>query len=72
MIGSHVVIEAQRQLASPTAFPFYVIGVQPQDLKFKGEETFLTIGSHNEFQECVNVHRGTKGGRACRMVTTIF
>jgi UDP-N-acetylglucosamine acyltransferase len=31
-------------------------------LKFHGEETFLTIGSHNQFREYVNVHRGTKGG----------
>jgi UDP-N-acetylglucosamine acyltransferase len=34
----------------------------PQDLKFAGEETFLTIGDHNIFREYVNIHRGTKGG----------
>ena len=43
-------------------FPFCTIGLQPQDLKFKGEETFLTIGHDNVFREYVNVHRGTKGG----------
>jgi UDP-N-acetylglucosamine acyltransferase len=43
-------------------FPFCVIGVPPQDLKYSNEETFLTIGSHNTFREYVNVHRGTKGG----------
>ncbi|MBI4471670.1 MAG: acyl-ACP--UDP-N-acetylglucosamine O-acyltransferase, partial [Acidobacteria bacterium] len=43
-------------------YPFCVIGVPPQDLKFAGEETFLTIGSDNVFREYVNVHRGTKGG----------
>src|SRR5262249_3880886 len=42
--------------------PFGTIGLQPQDLKFKGEETFLFIGNHNIFREYVNVHRGTKGG----------
>jgi UDP-N-acetylglucosamine acyltransferase len=39
-----------------------VVGVQPQDLKYSGEETFLTIGSRNTFREYVNVHRGTRGG----------
>jgi UDP-N-acetylglucosamine acyltransferase len=36
--------------------------LQPQDLKFAGEETFLEIGNHNVFREYVSVHRGTKGG----------
>ena len=45
-------------------YPFGTIGLQPQDLKFKGEETFLSIGNHNVFREYVNIHRGTKGGGA--------
>src|SRR5262249_2862726 len=31
-------------------------------LKFKSEETSLSIGHHNVFREYVNVHRGTAGG----------
>jgi UDP-N-acetylglucosamine acyltransferase len=63
VLDSHVVIEGPTTIGSDNRFfPFCVIGVQPQDLKFKGEDTFLTIGSHNVFREYVNVHRGTKGG----------
>jgi len=64
-LDSHVVIEGPTTIGSSNRFfPFCVIGVQPQDLKFHGEETFLTIGDHNQFREYVNVHRGTSGGGA--------
>jgi UDP-N-acetylglucosamine acyltransferase len=62
-LDSHVVIEGPTVIGSDNRFfPFCVIGVPPQDLKYAGEETLLTIGSHNTFREYVNVHRGTKGG----------
>jgi UDP-N-acetylglucosamine acyltransferase len=38
------------------------IGGPPQDLKFKGERTALTIGNDNLFREFVTVNRGTSGG----------
>ena len=60
---SHVVVEGPTKIGDANQFyPFATIGLQPQDLKFKGEETFLTIGNHNVFREYVNVHRGTVGG----------
>ena len=60
---SHVVVEGPTTIGEDNQFyPFGTIGLQPQDLKFKGEETFLTIGNHNIFREYVNIHRGTKGG----------
>jgi UDP-N-acetylglucosamine acyltransferase len=60
---SHVVVEGPTEIGQDNHFyPFGTIGLQPQDLKFKGEETFLTIGNHNVFREYVNIHRGTKGG----------
>src|SRR5207244_12744830 len=43
-------------------FPFASIGLIPQDLKFRGEETRLVIGSRNIFREFVTIHRGTHGG----------
>jgi UDP-N-acetylglucosamine acyltransferase len=62
-LDSHVVIDGPTEIGSNNRFfPFCVIGVPPQDLKFHGEETFLTIGSHNVFREYVNIHRGTAGG----------
>src|SRR5207245_489403 len=43
-------------------YPFASIGQIPQDLKFHGEETRLTIGRRNIFREFVTIHRGTEGG----------
>ena len=74
-IGEHVVIGARCRIGASTVidgwtrmgdhnevFPFASIGLVPQDLKFKGEQTHLTIGSHNVFREFVTIHRGTAGG----------
>ncbi len=60
---SHVIVEGPTTIGDDNHFfPFGTIGLPPQDLKFRGEETFLTIGNHNIFREYVNIHRGTKGG----------
>ncbi len=40
-------------------FPGAVISGQPQDLKFKGEETVAIIGDNTNIRECVTIHRGT-------------
>lgn len=38
------------------------VGAPPQDLKYDGEPTRLTIGDNNVFREFVTIHRGTPGG----------
>ncbi len=43
-----------------TIFPGAVIGAIPQDLKFDGEETYVSIGNNTTIRECVTVNRGTK------------
>lgn len=40
-------------------FPGAVIGGIPQDLKFRGEETYVIIGDNTTIRECVTVNRGT-------------
>lgn len=40
-------------------FPHAVIGCVPQDLKFKGEETWTIIGENCVLREFVTIHRGT-------------
>ena len=40
-------------------FPHAVIGCVPQDLKFKGEETWTIIGDNCVLREFVTIHRGT-------------
>ncbi|UCG33451.1 MAG: acyl-ACP--UDP-N-acetylglucosamine O-acyltransferase [Phycisphaerales bacterium] len=41
-------------------FPGAVVGTSPQDLKYKGTETELHVGSGNIFREFVTVHTGTE------------
>jgi UDP-N-acetylglucosamine acyltransferase len=43
-------------------FPYASVGLIPQDLKFRGEETRLEIGARNTIREFVTIHRGTQGG----------
>jgi len=60
---SHVVLSGETTIGSGNRFfPFATVGVEPQDLKFKGERTRLEIGSGNTFRESCTVHVGTGGG----------
>ena len=62
-VGASAVIDGVTDIGDETEiFPFASIGLIPQDLKFKGEETRLTIGRRNIFREFVTIHRGTRGG----------
>src|SRR5581483_6188072 len=62
-VGASAVIDGFTEIGDETEiFPFASIGLIPQDLKFKGEETRLTIGKRNIFREFVTIHRGTRGG----------
>jgi UDP-N-acetylglucosamine acyltransferase len=62
-LDSHVVIEGPADFGENNRFfPFTTIGLDPQDLKYQGEETFLHVGSDNVFREYVNIHRGTGHG----------
>ena len=62
-IGASVVIDGRTTLGDDCEiYPFASIGQVPQDLKYHGEETQLTIGTRNIFREFVTVHRGTAGG----------
>lgn len=42
--------------------PGVVLGDSPQDLAYKGEESYLKVGNHNIFREHVQAHRGTVAG----------
>lgn len=59
----HVVIGGRTTIGPHTRiFPFASIGLQPQDLKFKGERSTLRIGAHNVIREHVTMNPGTEGG----------
>ena len=49
-------------------FPHASIGLDPQDMKYGGERTWLEVGDENIFREFVSVHRGTaEGGGVTRI-----
>ena len=43
-------------------YPGAVIGADPQDKKFEGEDTWVLIGDGNIIRECVTIHLGTRHG----------
>jgi UDP-N-acetylglucosamine acyltransferase len=60
---SHVVVNGDTSIGANTCiFPFASIGHQPQDLKYKGEESSLEIGCNNVIREHVTMNPGTEGG----------
>ena len=62
-VGASAVVDGFTEVGDGTEiFPFASIGLIPQDLKFRGEETHLRIGKRNIFREFVTIHRGTRGG----------
>ena len=62
-IGASAVIDGVTEIGDDTQiYPMASIGLAPQDLKYKGERTRLTIGRRNTFREFVTINRGTAGG----------
>ncbi|HTH16909.1 MAG TPA: acyl-[acyl-carrier-protein]--UDP-N-acetylglucosamine O-acyltransferase, partial [Magnetospirillum sp.] len=60
---SHVVVAGITSVGEGTRiFPFASIGHQPQDLKYKGEPSTLTIGKNCQIREHVTMNPGTEGG----------
>ncbi len=63
VVHSHVNITGFTKIGSNNnIYPFASIGNDPQDLKFKGEETKLEIGNNNRIREYVTINPGTVGG----------
>ncbi|MES2731095.1 MAG: acyl-ACP--UDP-N-acetylglucosamine O-acyltransferase [Bacteroidota bacterium] len=59
-IGSHVTImEGARIGKNCSIFPGAVISAPPQDLKYKGEPSTVTVGDNTVIRECVTLNRGT-------------
>lgn len=60
---SHVSVAGQTTIGeNTTIYPFASIGHPPQDLKFSGEKSTLTIGKNNQIREHVTINPGTEGG----------
>jgi len=62
-IQSHVSIRGNTKIGmNNKIYSFASIGNDPQDLKYKGEETKLEIGNNNKIREYVTINPGTIGG----------
>jgi UDP-N-acetylglucosamine acyltransferase len=63
LLHSHVVIDGHTKLGQGNEiFPFASIGLQTQDLKWKGGITRTEIGDFNTFREYVSIHSATSDG----------
>ncbi len=62
-IGAHVVIEGWTTIGKNNKiYTGAIVGNDPQDLKYKGEKSYLFIGDNNIIREYATISRGTEGG----------
>ena len=62
-IGPNAVIEGKTQIGNcNNVYPNVFIGMEPQDLKYKGASTEVIIGDNNTFRECVTINKATNEG----------
>ena len=67
-IQSHVNITGNTKIGNGNKIYSFVSINDPQDLKYNGEETILSIGDNNKIREYVTINPGTIGGGG---ITTI-
>jgi UDP-N-acetylglucosamine acyltransferase len=64
-VGAHAVIEGPTIIGvGNQIFPGAAIGLDSQDLKYKGGETWVRIGNYNRIREYVTINRATGIGEA--------
>ena len=69
ILDSHVYIHGWTSIGKRCHFYSHSsIGTDPQDLKYKGEPTYLKIGNDNVFREFVSLNRGTRGGHGITVI----
>jgi UDP-N-acetylglucosamine acyltransferase len=62
-IENHVTVDGHTTLGKNVhVFPSAVVGGVPQDLKYRGEPTTLTVGDNTVIRECATLHIGTELG----------
>ncbi len=77
-IAAHVVIERNTRLGNGVRVGYgSVLGADPQDLKYKGEETWVEIGDDTIIREYCTINRGTPAtgkttvGQRCFIMTYV-
>jgi UDP-N-acetylglucosamine acyltransferase len=72
-ISAHAVIKRFTRLGNGNrVFEHAVLGGEPQDVKFKGEESFLEIGDNNLIREFCTFHRANGNGQSTRVGSRNF
>jgi UDP-N-acetylglucosamine acyltransferase len=62
-LDAHIVVEGRTTIGAGTRiFPFASLGHEPQDLKYRGENSALVVGCRNTIREYVTMNPGTAGG----------
>ncbi|HEU4742215.1 MAG TPA: acyl-ACP--UDP-N-acetylglucosamine O-acyltransferase [Meiothermus sp.] len=68
ILGAHVVIQPYVRLGAGVRVSSHaVLGGEPQDLSFKGQETWLEVGERTVIREGVTLHRSTREDRPTRI-----
>jgi UDP-N-acetylglucosamine acyltransferase len=77
-LAAHVVIERNTRLGAGVRVGYgTVLGADPQDLKYKGEETWVEIGDGTILREYCTINRGTPAtgkttvGQRCFIMTYV-
>lgn len=64
-VGAHVVIDGCTELGKDNQiFPGAAIGLEPQDLKYKGANSLVKIGDRNKIREYVTINKATEANEA--------
>lgn len=64
-VGAHAIIEGPTEIGiGNKIFPGAAIGLEPQDLKYKGAASWVKIGDYNQIREYVTINRATEEGEA--------
>ncbi|MGB8701083.1 MAG: acyl-ACP--UDP-N-acetylglucosamine O-acyltransferase [Thermosynechococcaceae cyanobacterium] len=67
-IGAHVVIEGCVKVGVDNQiFPGAAIGLAPQDVSYRGAESWVEIGDRNQIREYVTIHRPTQAENLTRI-----
>ena len=77
-IAAHVVIERDTRIGSEVKIGYgSILGADPQDLKYRGEETWVEVGDQTTIREYCTINRGTPAtgkttvGRRCFIMTYV-
>ena len=72
-IGAYAVIKRFTKLgARNRVFEHAVVGGEPQDVKFRGEQSYLEIGDENLIREFCTLHRASGEGETTRIGSRNF